>query len=400
MTPGEAARTVALLDGVTDRTAPMVSPLARVMETAGAGLHHLHETGPRPTFASTLRPSGELELVPTSEVSQSYQSGTCPSTRWPVQHTRTLLGENQRILRRGGRQDLRVSLVSYGFTSDCVDYPPYVTTSAGVNHAADLGQSLPWGLARAIEGVRTLPAFCVDQGYLLQCDYAPHSFRRNGVGLATELGPKLDGSMLPAAATASRDFSWYVGAPQALHVSHDAVDVRYWKVDAGMGGATGLVYVASAEIEGASVSTGGHIAAIEGALQGYGAVSPVGTWKLATNWQAQDLYGRPPSSPSHVTRTAAGHSDGWRLATWTLDNGRLYETSVRANVSGFHRSCADAYAAGATACRPELVRYFRPTARLGARLYGIEEVYTNFSDGYAPPYEFDRTSRPTYHELD
>jgi hypothetical protein len=208
--------------------------------------------------------------------------------------------------------------------------------------------------------------------------------------------------MLPVQGFGDDVFTWRMGSPQVLHVTKGGVDARYWLLDAGDRVASGLVYVAKADVGGATRSVAGYSASISvNTFEGYEAIPPTGSWKFALSEQQPVRYGAMPVQPFRITRTAEGLSDGWWAARWHLNWGRLYESNVKSDypTPWFHRDCDEARALGATMCAPLAVRYFHPLVKRGNRLYGIEAIHYNRSVDFEPPHEYEYDVRPIYQEL-
>ncbi|MBA3915767.1 MAG: hypothetical protein H0X25_18325 [Acidobacteriales bacterium] len=283
-------------------------------------------------------------------------------------------------------------------------------------------------------GRRALPAFCMQGSpvQLTSCEFALHQFQPDGTGVMEDVGAKIDSRMLPAAGFPGEAFNWAVtgvakpGRVQSgtLKITTASASATYWRIDMGDAATNLLVFVARARDGADTLAAAGQTLMINGGNPvGFAEIGPVGTWRYGTWEQSYQPYvydadiGQAPSTVRFV-RGADGTEiqKYWRTdnpsdpayianyySGWQLADGRLYDTRYHANVSssgsviGFY-SCAQAYASGATLCAPRRVRYFRPLAAVGNRLYGIEDLYLKRGTSYVPPYPFDRDSRPNYYE--
>ena len=147
--------------------------------------------------------------------------------------------------------------------------------------------------------------------------------------------------------------------------------------------------------------------------------SVLGDWRSASFAPMLPYVQRPGTYASHLI---SRYADGTMLRTatlelpgnpryfrssWELVAGRLYDTSFYSDAEETppytfgNSSCEQAYSEGATLCGIESVRYFQPVAKLGNRIFGIEDVYANPAHLALPitePYQLVRRSWLTFYE--
>lgn len=275
---------------------------------------------------------------------------------------------------------------------------------------------------------RTLPYFCVapdvgGQPIVWDCDHAQTTFIRDGSGIVQELGAKVDANMQPRLDGFGTDFfQWNLGPRGRLQLRSYQSSVTYWRIDEGDAASDAVIYVAKKQDGADTLAIAGQTAMLDARIEaGFEAIDPLGTWRYATFEQGRDLnsWNTVPVDTTFV-RSANGISlqhnvwneepvaastirSGWQILEIPIyfqDYERLYDTRYRGDgfASGqIFASCEEAYAAGATLCSPDQVRYFRPMTSLDNRLYGIEDLYQNVAGIGQVPY-FYRYSRPTYYE--
>lgn len=409
---------IATLGAIKDAKAPLFGGDVEILQRTASGYRvHAEDSRRNPDFSGGLDAVGRLQLEPAGEISTiTYVS--CPNGTWTVRKT-SLLGQSHRLQRRGMRSNLWMTINDYlQIHPDCPDYPPVAYRTATFRVALDLAATIPSADARRFHGTRGLPYISLANSggpgptnYLERREYALHRFDRAGTGLVTGLGPKVDSAMEPINGNGSASFTWNETAQSAVRVQFPDVSTRYWIVDAGNGTVTGLVFLAEAMDGQNTTSLAGRTSMIDGNVAG-GFSSPVGAWKYASFEQYIEPYAYNDDTEfwqMRFTRTADGRavrrdwspaSEFTSLWSWSLINGRLYDTRIYSD-AGRHYNCDEAYADGATYCAPFMVRYFRPLTSVGNRLYGIEDIYVNMGELQAsPPYSIERSSRGTYHEID
>lgn len=280
-----------------------------------------------------------------------------------------------------------------------------------------------------VPGNYALPTFCIPptSNHMEACDHAVHELPASGSGLVTIVDAKVDNALAPADAAHVEGFR--VSPDEAAFaVSYDRVDVKYWRVDHVDGAADELVYVARGTLN-AHEQLAGRTLMIRVDPTLTAAAAGEGTWTYGTYEQGGSRYAfnanDVPLSTRSV-RSADGRSVLQRrtdlpefdatlnydsLGSWQVRNGAIYDTNYGAPINPtscapgircfYFSSCADALAAGAAACAPSRVRYFKPLARVGSRVYGIEGIYVHLNDNpnyYAPPFAFSASVRASYYD--
>lgn len=379
------------------------------------------------TYTPTFSPSGDLQLVPTHEA--FYDQFLNPS----VLQRSTIKNIVFRKLFAANNSALWVELMaihlSYPSNPEIAESDATVTRTWSVS---DLDRVATRLSQDDVQGLRALPVFCLQgsPASLTICEYALHRFGSLGQGGTEDVGLKIDGSMAPATGTPGSPYVWAADlahrptapGPNPLQIADDTADTTYWKLLSPDAATVSLVYVAHATQAGDAYAIAGRTVMINANKPaGFDQVSPLGTWRFATFDSVVTPYGYAPDY-APVTVRFIRASDGTELQKqvrtdnpddqtyavtthlgWRLVNGRMYDTRYRADVpaygGGGFSSCALAYESGATKCAPWKVRYFHPLAAVGARLYGIEDLYVkSYVDDYDPPFDFIRYSRPTFYE--
>ena len=282
-------------------------------------------------------------------------------------------------------------------------------------------------LPRDLLGRRALPWFCIAYDPLVMmdalqaCEYAQASFSRDGTGLAQDIGAKVDAGMQPrTTGFDTMPFRWITGSRGALRLLSTGTQVKYWRLDGGDATMAPVLYLATMQAPDGRTHTLAGTSVLTDA-RGGAALDPLsaqGSWTYGTF--AQSVLANPwPAAPfdtefardaAGITRQVTRYPGGerppgtsrasWRLVDFDLDarpESRLYESRFMADVGGLVPDCKEAYANGASACIPFLVRYFRPMAQAGDRIYGVEELYQNTATFGQQPV-VTRHVRPTWHE--
>ena len=413
-------------------------PGVQLMLRAAGGFSVLSSQGRRnPLFTANVV-NGDLQLVPQG---QSYSDQVAfkqvevggPSLR--VIERITVTGESYRRVMVGKRSQLWL------LTQDLVmSYPQYpalpTSTRQGTAFvtAGELGDVRVPIVEADVLGRRAMPYFCLratgvsgEPNTLRNCEFAMHTLGTNGVGQIDGLGPKIDGTMVPLAASGSAGFQWQLQANGSVRIDGPDYSVTYWRFgisDAGV--ADAMFYMATTQATGGTEALSGHTVIINGNQAAFfAAADPVGTWEYGT-FNGLLPYAYVESNPIGTTRfvrnpdgTQVREQRFWETASLTSDpeivlNSRsgwkmvgleMYDTRYRANIgTGIPNtdsffSCQMAIALGASQCAPLTVRYFRPLARSGSRWYGVEELYSRTTvTSYIAPFEFDRSSRPNLYE--
>ena len=413
-------------------------PGVQLMLQAAGGFSVLSSQGRRnPLFLANIV-NGDLQLAPQGQsyadllVFKQVEAGG-PTVRMVERITVT--GESYRRIMVGKRLQLWLQTQDFA-----VSYPQYPALPTSTR------QSTAFVIVGALEDVRVpiveadvlgrraMPYFCLratgvsgEPNTLRNCEFAMHTLGTNGVGQIDGLGPKIDGAMVPLAASGSAGFQWQLQANGSVQIDGSDYSVTYWRFgisDAGV--ADAMFYMATTQVTGSTEALSGHTVIINGNQAAFfAAADPVGTWQYGT-FNGLLPYAYDEGTPIGTTRFVR-NADGtqvreerfWETASLTSDpelvsNSRsgwkmigleMYDTRYRANIgtgipntNGFF-SCQAAIALGALQCAPFTVRYFRPLARSGSRWYGVEELYSRTTvTSYTAPFEFDRSSRPNLYE--
>lgn len=343
-----------------------------------------------------------LVMLPDGEISRVTIGDGCPTTGQVTErHWNVVEDVLQQQWVSEGLEIWRWIRTSDTSFPHCPERPGYTDRSVVFQVAYDLADTRPLTNARRFIGSNALPVFCDTAGErngvaLGQCGYAVHRFSRDGSGEIVELGNKVDAEFQPIQADGRKAFSWSMGADGAMHVQAGEERIRYWVLDGGDRTALGVIHVADALRDTHHASQAGYSPMIRvGVTDTYNADTVAGAWGYAT-YDRQTL----PSllweqDEVRIIRDASGRSAIWQEGNvmwnerWTTAWGRLYSTLYIRSDCG----------APSTTCRVQSVRYFRPLARVGDRIHGIEEMYypggTDSSGNPRPP---SSISRPQFHE--
>lgn len=307
------------------------------------------------------------------------------------------------------------------------DLAPVTRVASSVWHTVSLLRDDPFN-RRQVVGRFALPRFCngTDPGgapYTWNCEYADTTLSADGSGVRHDVGVKIDAAMEPVAGPAyAMPLNWSLHPAGTLLVADNTGDAMFWRVDRDDAGSEALVYLARSGSGDASRYTAGQTALIrmDAPMPSYDApAAALGGWRYGSfeisnggdlsNAPVQVRFDRGTDGRVVQTSSSAGppayttlQRSGWQAFERPVGDvtvGRLYDTRYLGLLSGnvSFASCADAYAAGATACRVSTVRYFRPLRQVGARTYGIEELYTNGA-GYNMPPSISLSSRAGWYE--
>lgn len=201
-----------------------------------------------------------------------------------------------------------------------------------------------------------------------------------------------------------RSFSRQIGTDGGLqlHLSAPAGQsstTALWRYDVGVAQLRPVVYLAS--------SSAGYFVGASAAIPADSAV-PVGD--ALGSWRGPSSLGRlawlpAPERVLEIRRFQSGaqrdvnvHVSGaesYTPGSWTYAGPGVADYQYRATFPQWPRprgvdDCQSAFANGATGCAPSRVRYFRPQQRVGARLYGTVDFYTNSLTppaGHTGPYD-------------
>lgn len=370
----------------------------------------------RPTYNAQLDGAGDVLLLPHApRVVERYEGAT-----------RVRLSLNRIVLRRlfdGDRYDLWALRAEWTRTSvDEPASPPSLYAPIDLWSVSDLqevARARAWTSAptrRALPWPCALPAPDLGGDLRLEsCDFVQHRFDPGGSGITEDHGAKVGANMQPQTAGWGVAFAWGVEGRQLL-VHGPLASLRYWSIDGDDELADTVVYVAT----GTSGATAGQtLSGVSGSLAvesvPFPAAHAQGTWTTGSVQALVNAYPNPHST-LEIQRNAGGSAEQRdysyesgaqsAVARWEALGERVYDIRTRASFgpgqgSRFVHDCATAFAAGAQTCAPSRIRYFRPLKRVGDRLYGIEELHTQFEQkppGYTGTYDVVTTIRPNYHQ--
>ena len=343
-----------------------------------------------------------LVMLPDGEISLVNIGDRCPSTGQVTERHWTVVEDVlQQQWVSEGLEIWRWSRTSDTSFPHCPERPGYTDRSAVFQVAYNLADTRPLTNPRRFIGSNALPVFCDTAGQhngvaLGQCDYAVHRFARDGTGEIVELGDKVDAQFQPIPADGRKAFSWSMGADGAMHVQAGEERIRYWVLDGGDRAALGVIHVADAARDTHHASQAGYSPMIRvGVTDTYNADTVPGAWGYATldRQTLPSLLGE--QDEVRIIRDATGRSAVWQDGNvswnerWTTAWGRLYSTMY------YRSDCV----APSTTCRVQSVRYFRPLARVGDRIHGIEEMYyPGGTDASGNPSPLTSIRRPQFHE--
>lgn len=370
-----------------------------------------------PEYDATITPTGDLLLIPNTESVMEVYGETGVRTRITM-HSRTL-----RRLTQGQRHDLWASRADWEESyPDNPAAPPAAKSSVEIWSGASLAAvAEPVSWSHQSKRV-ALPSFCMSASTtagagdaLTLCETVPHRFDVGGTGVTEDAGWKVGADMQPKPGAWGSPFTWTLldGQPQMRVVSGD-VAVDYWIIDEADGSSDLILFKARNQ---AGLPAGqtlvGVVLAVTGDYVPYTSANAPGTWRLASN--SYDLLYPEVFARGFVVRlanaTASEYLDVDGLAgtpipsNWLVTGERLYDVRYRARFGAntrYVQDCTEAFAAGATACAPWRIRYFRPLARSGSRIYGISDFYFQTAlhpPGYAGPYAVTRSAAgSTYYD--
>ncbi|NUO77983.1 MAG: hypothetical protein HOQ32_18470 [Lysobacter sp.] len=409
-----SAQTLLMAPVVLDKLPFSSAPLLLLRNTDGSYTLHEGEAEPgRPDYAIQLQASGDLVLTPQSpRVIVRYEG---------IGRTRMTLGRI--VLRRvfdGDRHDLWATRMEWtrSFPDD-ESRPPELYYPVTLWSGSDLQAVTRTQAWTAAPSRRALPWVCpvtvpypTSHELLAECDFVEHRFDPGGSGGTEDHGAKVGANMQPQPAGAGVVFGWNTDGAQ-LRVQTPQVDVRYWSID-GDDDADTVIYLATGTSSGVVgqtlVGVGGSLAVDPVPFQ---AAQAQGTWTLGTAFITATAYPSPHYT-LEIQRNADSSGeyrensfyDGVQTSVmrWDSVNERVYDIRTRARFSNGTRyvsDCASAFAAGAQTCAPVRIRYFRPLRAVGGRLYGIEELHTQFDlkpPGYTGNYDVIVNVRSTFQQ--
>lgn len=402
-----------------------------LLQTASGYAVHTTVSRRNSRFVADVATPGELRLVPANPVYEDHvvvkrvdpaQPGTTVVERRWIQE------ERYRQVFTGDRVGLWVAHQSWYAT-----YPQYPQaapawgSSNRVLRALKLARTgfyfpLRQALGRAFVGDKVLPAPCRVPGplgdwTLDRCETAVHTFESGGRGTILFTDSKVNGAMEDTSWQFTRPMTWQPGFDGLPTVTRDGQVTQFWSVDSQDGVGHGVVYV-SRTMDGADeISLAGESLMIDASAPA--TIDPdemPGDWAFATFTQ----FGPGPYGAVDVANTIFRfRADGEVHQVERYRYMPDYDITRRMGWSGlggiriarFHGnvlqprpytsfpSCTAAYEAGASQCIPLSVRYFQPMRRVGSRIYGLEDLYTNRTPNRTqPPFDIARSSRVTYYE--
>ena len=236
-----------------------------------------------------------------------------------------------------------------------------------------------------------------------KCEHREHYFGRAGTGYVFA-PPTVNDSMGLDLPNSARNFTPDL-AGGALRITQAPVNgqpssrITFWRYEEGDALRRPVIYLSS--------TGGGYMAGASMALMPEHDVSfykPAGSWRGPLS-QGRLAWNPLPTSTFEIRRLGLGVQ---RDVT-VFDNGgepftpgRWYPTVVR-GVSDYQYTakfgsnpprpvvdCDSAFATGASECAPSRVRHFRALQRVGTRLYGVVDFYSNAAlkpAGYSGAYE-------------
>lgn len=372
-----------------------------------------------PRYTAAINGQGELALTPVGEAGTRNALRYLPFSLFqPLPVHRVSLGHRLRRLVVGDDYSLWASrsLWSDSHHSSAGDFEEewatYSVWSTFDLNAASLQH--PWGQLLG-DGLQfptyTLPSACTStqraayQPGFGKCTHAPHWFRFPGVGYffpVDKVGDRME--ILPSY-DPQRSFSYQLIDNGALRVlrrntpAEPVTDTAFWRYAEGSQASRPLIYLARAD--------GGYFVGASAAMVEQAGITrgePMGSWRTPASEARLARY--PALDRIFEIRRFSGGSgrdvnvysnrESTLPSRWSIWSGLgiadyYYRAKFpnRPNVSMVD-NCETAFASGAIGCAPSRVRYFRPQYRVGARIYGVSDFYSNEflpEAGYTGPYQ-------------
>ena len=341
-----------------------------------------------PEFDASITADGDLRLVPSSPLVWRFHDEQV--SRIDVASI---------VLRRiaAGGVDLWSVTMDWHQSSDLrPDLAPVPRRQWGLMWGASLAEiarPVAWGVA----GSRmTLPSFCLrpataggnGHAYSL-CEHAQYRLDGGGRGLVQDAGPKLDAYLQPRSGVPGDDFSWSLRPDgRSVRIDTPSGSLETWVIGRQDAGADIVLHRASAT----SGTPAGQVVvgiglAVRGDIQGFDAVTAAGHWfhppllGVATRAALPAPSIERQAGGRFLDRGFIGEAAGPVSGAWRLFDGRVYDIWSRARFADGARyvaTCQQAFAQGAYECAPTHIRYFKPILRVGNRLYGHTELYTQW----------------------
>jgi hypothetical protein len=430
--PGQLSPNMLLTGAIPPRGIAMFNPGVRILSQDGSSWNSYADSRRNPRFTPSFPASGDFVLAAQGTVTSDALTGT------PVDPSQTSVFavERSQIVRETYRQLFagdRYSLWAVR-TEVVISYPEYPAQApksasrVALYAVSSLDGVLPFR-PTDVAGDRGLPFACkrsLATGVAQQletCESAVHHFSGNNLGSTERVGLKIDAIGQPVVANGSELFQWSINRRMRLDLTYLNVTANYWRLEHANDAVDTLAFLARSQDGADTLSVVGLTGMINANLPGdFADLAPSGIWRYWSFDSARTPYGytqdlvpvttvfdrKPDGTTTRNDTYYYDPPDGpydFRVRFgWQLFDGSLYETRYRANVStgvpytsGFS-SCAQAYQRGATQCAPYQIRYFRPLARVGNRLYGLQESYLLGSSSYAQPYNFIRSTSVNYIE--
>ncbi|MGH8083205.1 MAG: hypothetical protein ACREP7_21680, partial [Lysobacter sp.] len=375
------------------------------------GSYALFEEEPltaHPRYAATLTAPGGVALAPLGDAGTRNILRYLPfrpSEQLPVH--RVSRGHELRRLVVGEVYDLWVSRSVWfdSHHSAAGDYEQenteYSTWSAFDLKAVSTAN--PWGpvLGTELYGpTYWLPAACSTSRRAAhlpafgKCAVLEHSFRLNygGFGSGHAYNTEtVDDRMGMVYASGARNFSYQTEIDAGLRVSFASssdpagTSTTFWRYEAGTPLLRPVIYLAripGASFVGASVAMAAQYD-VTPLYQGGSWRGPNSLAKLAA-YPAPISYLEIRRNIDYSGRDVTVYPNGESAipGTWTPVNTGVADYQYRASFANSPlprnvANCQSAFATGATGCAPSRVRYFRPVQRIGARMYGVVDFYSN-----------------------
>ncbi|WP_157475954.1 hypothetical protein [Lysobacter sp. Root690] len=371
-----------------------------------------------PRYTAAINGQGELSLTPVGEAGTRNVLRYLPFSLFqPLPVHRVSRGHTLRRLVVGDEYSLWASrsLWSDSHISPAGQFAEDTTTYA-VWSAFDLNAAslqYPWGQLLG-DGLQfptySLPSACTwtqraaYQPGFGKCAHAPYWFRYGHGGsfrAVDGVGERME--ILPSYGV-ERSFSYQLIGNGALQVvrgntpMEPGTDSTFWRYAAGSEASRPLIYLARAA---GGYFVGASVAMVE--QPGITLGSPVGSWRTPASEGRLARY--PAARIFEIRRFPDGSGRDVNIlgnqvsssqTSWNYPTGSgVPDYSFRAlfpnrPTSFIVANCTQAFATGAETCAPSRVRYFRPLYRVGARLYGVSDFYSNdflAPAGYTGPYQ-------------
>lgn len=371
-----------------------------------------------PRYTAAITAQGELSLTPVGTAGTRNVLRYLPFSLFqPLPVHRVSRGHTLRRLVVGDEYSLWASrsLWSDSHSSAAGQFAEDTETYA-VWSAFDLNAAsaqYPWGQLLG-DGLQfptySLPSACTwtqraaYQPGFGKCAHAPYWFRSSFGGsfrAVDRVGDRME--ILPTYGL-ERNFSYQLignGALQIVRANTPmelGTDSTFWRYAAGSAASRPLIYMARA--------AGGYFVGASVAMvkePGIAMGSPVGSWRTPASESRLARY--PESGTFEIRRFSDGSGRDVNITgnqvsssqtSWNYPTGSgVPDYTFRARfpnrpTSSIVANCSQAFATGAQTCGPTRVRYFRPLYRIGARLYGVSDFYSNdflAPPGYTGPYQ-------------